>query len=324
MRVLVVNSDRRACGIAEHTAMLMEAVEATGFRQPDTVFSATPEALDPYRLLYDTDWVKYPWDVVHLNYHMALHSRWGVEQIAKVQALGAKVLLTLHDSGVPNSDQAKALCRQADYFIVHEPYDDLPAHGEYLRMGVPDWQRAYTHASDRPKLGAVGFPFPWKGFNELALVTAQCGWDFFLIAPTATEEQVLRWRDLNPRTVVRTGFAPREFVVSWLAGCDATAATYSCANTGQSGAILQCLAARKPVIAFSHCRQMRALNLDPLGHEAICWCEDYEGVADALRFRVPIGRFDPGIVALAEQDSWAHVGRRYAEIYKELAQHDAS
>ena len=63
--------------------------------------------------------------------------------------------------------------------------------------------------------------------------------------------------------------------------------------------------ARKPVIAFSTCRQNRALYADALGAQAIQWVETFEDAADRLRWWVTPGPVDPGIVALAAQDSWA-------------------
>jgi hypothetical protein len=335
VNVRLVSTWNEACGIAEHSAMLKEAVQGA---DPLIEIVPDPEALDPYKLLYAIDWTKAPPDVVHLNYQAALHSRWGPEQIAKVQALGSKVLVTYHDSGVPNSDHCKQICQQADYFVVHEPYDDLPEHGEYLRMGVQDWRFPYLFDTSsrkaplparsnnpfdtvalggRPVLGTVGFAFPWKCYDELARVTKQCGWGLLLIAPDATVEQIRRWHDINPWTHVVDAFANRDHVISLLSSCDATAFTYVTHNTGQSGAILQGIAARKPVIALSTCRQFRALLQDSVGVETIYWAQNFDDVALHLR-HVPIQRVDPGIVALAEQESWQKVGKRYAAIYKSL------
>ena len=74
--------------------MLKEAVEAA-----DSSIVITPNTalLDP-----GADWGGIP-DVLHLNYQAALHSRWQPETIQRAKALGCKVLVTYHDSGVPNS-----------------------------------------------------------------------------------------------------------------------------------------------------------------------------------------------------------------------------
>lgn len=331
MRTLIVSTWRTPCGIAEHTEMLMDAVRASGFQGPDDVYSVSPELLDPA-----APWPFIP-DVLHLNYHAALHSRWTPDTIAQVKALGCKVLVTYHDTGVPNSDQCKAVCEEADYFVVHEPVDDLPAHGEYLRMGVPEWtgrwvfdetvtlprdplldpQYPYVCLGRRPVLGSIGFPFPWKCYDELAKVTRACGWGLLLIAPGATADDAKRWQQINPWLGVLPTFTHRSVAISLLAGCDATAFTYVCHNTGQSGAILQGIAARKPVFALETCRQFRALYADPLANKYIRWCSDFTQLAQRLS-NVQLGRVDCGIVALAEQESWTKVGARYAQIYRSL------
>jgi len=319
MNVLLVSTWETACGIAEHSAMLKEAVEQAN---PDIDIRPTPEGLDPAAL----EGLPVSVDLLHLNYHAALHSRWTPAAIARVKSLGIPTLVTYHDTGVPNSDQCKAVCAAANYTVVHEPFDDLPENVEYIRMGVPAltdqeehlgrerWAKQYRH---QPILGTVGFPFPWKNYDELAKVTAQCGWGLYLIAPNATAEQLTRWRSLNPYTTIRSDFVKRDAVVRLLHQCDATAFMYTCANTGQSGAILQGIAARKPVIALSTCRQMRALYADSLGQQAIMWAQTFTDVTTCLQ-NLTIGRVDAGMVALAEQDSWAHVGERYASIYRRL------
>jgi hypothetical protein len=221
---------------------------------------------------------------------------------------------------VPNSDLCHQIVAAADIAVVHEPYDDLPAwKTHYWRMGVPEAPTSPIYPSPtfwaRPILGSIGFPFPWKHYDELCRLTAMIGWGIVLIAPNATPAQVETWQDLNPDLIVRTDFVPRAEAIAILAGCDATAFAYVCHNTGQSAAILQGLAARKPVLALSTCRQFRALYDDPLGREAIRWCDTFEHLAFTLR-TIPLARCDPGIVALAEQDSWATLGRRYAQLYR--------
>lgn len=334
--VILVSTWHTACGVAEHAAMLSNGVYAA---DPSIRVLPSPQLLNPDAWYPNPD---LPEDlagasVLHLNYHAALHSRWTPTRIREYQQYGWKVLVTYHDSGVPNSEQCQAICAAADYFVLHEPFEDLPAHGEYLRMGVPGWQSGPTFAhwiegaprpqlrlfnstvslGPRPVLGTIGFPFPWKCYDELAKVTAKNGWGFLVIAPGATETDALRWHRLNPYTHAIGEFVRRDLAIGLLASCDATAFTYVCHNTGQSGAILQGIAARKPVIALSTCRQFRALFDDPLGREAILWARTFEEVAHELR-TVPIQRCDPQTVALAEQESWDRVGARYAEIYRGL------
>jgi hypothetical protein len=338
INVLLVTTWDQPCGIAEHSAYLKEAVEADG----GDIRIIPQEHLDPTMPPADFESPHDPvgnprLDVLHLNYQAALLSRWSPDWVQHYQKRGVKVVITYHDTGVPNSYLSRLLFEVADAFVIHEPADDLrssltrPAP-YYWRMGVPGPRNPYLFGAGRgspevcfkgweqqPVLGTVGFPFPWKNYDQLARVTRACGWALLLIAPHATPEQVDQWRTLNPDSWVRTDFTHRTLVGHLLAGCDATAFCYVCHNTGQSGAILQGIGARKPVIALKTCRQFRALYDDPLGQATIRWAETFEDVADYLR-EMPIQRIDPGIVALAEQESWARVGKRYADLYRRLVQ----
>lgn len=320
MRVALVTPWATACGIAEHAAMLVEAVQAA-----DPSIAITPITdLHPsaVRTMPERP------DVIVLNYQAALLSQWTPEALDGTRARrGAPVVVIYHDTGVPNSDQCKGIAAAANATIVHEPAEDLQALGriEYWRMGVPAWEGIYQHADGprswsqgRPILGTVGFPFGWKNYDQLAQITREVGWALLLIAPTAREADLDRWQTLNPCTRIEPSFLHRRVVVGMLAGCDATAFMYTCANTGQSGALLQGIAARKPVIALETCRQFRALRMDQRAHHAIRWVGSFESLRTQLEDLFP-HRFDPGIVALAEQESWAKLGVKYAALFHELA-----
>ena len=322
IRVLLVTTWDTACGIAEHSAMLKEAVERA---DSEIEVIPSPEILDPDSPAFRAI------DVLHLNYQANLHSRWTAEKIhaARSSGLYKAVIVTYHDTGVPNSDQCKSVINAADFAVVHEPFDDLPFNKtQYWRMGVPaghngkryePFATGYWKAwPEQPVLGTVGFPFPWKCYDQLAMVTAKAGWALFLVAPDSTPEQRKQWSALNPAIYVSANFVPRRDVVGLLSNCDATAFTYVTHNTGQSGAILQGIAARKPVIALSTCRQFRALHGDDVGHRAIRWATTFEDVYDLL-INMPIQRVDPKVVALAEQDSWERLGKKYTELYRSLA-----
>ena len=319
MRVLLVTTWDQACGIAEHSYYLRKAVQAA---DPSIEIFPLSQALDPHFL---SELGGY--DLIHLNYHGALHSRWTVTEICAMRQRGIPVVVTYHDTGVPNSEQAKAICAAADAFVVHEPYDDLEGNGHYWRMGVPDWPRGIfqldtsysSWCGSRPILGSIGFPFPWKNFDLLAKITAELGWAFLLIAPGATADYVEGLQAINPHSEIVSVFVHRDRALACLHECDATAFPYVCHNTGQSAAILQGVAARKPVHAFATCRQFRALFGDRLGRTAITWAENVEDLTFHLSHFSPLGRVSPPMVALAEQDSWARLGMRYAELYKEVA-----
>lgn len=331
INVRLVTTWNAPCGIAEHSWYLKQAVEAV---DSSINIVPDPEALDPAQFFAGHDWVGTGMaQILHLNYHAALHSRWAVEDVLRAKALGLKVIITYHDTIGEISptdlratrdtrlDRVEQFDSLADALVVHEPCEGLP-HAIYWRMGVPapepSLQLLPRAWRDQPILGSIGFPFPWKNYDELAALTHELGWALLLIAPGATPEQQIHWHEWNPDIRVYTDFVPRHEALSLLSACDATAFPYTCANTAQSGAILQGVAARKPVLAFGACRQFRSLYLNRLGREAIRWCSDFDELAYALR-TISIERCDPGIVALAEQDSWAKLGANYAALYAELA-----
>ena len=332
MNVRLVTTWNQPCGIAEHSAMLKEAVEAA-----DPAIEITPDsaALDPQDFFASYDWATDKPDILHLNYHAALHSRWTPTQVARVQAKGLKVIVTYHDtigeispaelraSGDHRLDRLEQLAQIVDALVVHEPCEGLLGGEYYWRMGVPaplsPLQRLPLAWRDQPMLGSIGFPFPWKNYDQLATITREIGWALLLIAPGATAAQADEWRRLNPDATIYPAFLPRAHALSLLSACDATAFPYTCANTAQSAAILQGIAARKPVIATAHCRQFRALFNDPLGRTAITWVEALDEIAFTLSHLIRIERCSPAIVALAKQDAWAKLGQQYAELYRKLA-----
>lgn len=317
MRVTLVTTWNAVCGVSEHAAYLKEAIE-----QADPEIEVTPETnLHPDGVDWHTIAARPDW--VWLNYHAALHSQWTPGYVQELQARKVKVGVTYHDTGVPNSDQCKALHAVADCFVIHEPADDLPG-AVYLRQGIPDWSWEYqflrtNHNNRRPIVGTLGFPFPWKNVDLLVEASALAGWAVCLLTPNATPEQVARWTALNPHSYIEREFIHRTDALAMLSGCDATAFLYANANTGTSAAIRLGVAARKPVIASSYdaCRQFRDLWLDLQGSNAILWQDrlTVESVAQALACVRP-GPFDGEIVRLAAQDSWQKVGQVYAKLLR--------
>lgn len=316
MRVLLVTTWGTACGIAEHSAHLKEAVE----KADPTIEIGPCWELNPGMLMRQT----YEGKIIHLNYHAALHSRWTPDWVRKFQEQGCKVVITYHDTGVPNSQQCLDLYAVADAFVVHESCDDLP-EAHYWRQGIPvpetfpydHARRLYPH---QPVVGSVGFPFPWKNYDLLAEASYAAGWGLILLAPNATSEQVETWKRLNPWSYIESSFVHRMQVLEHLTACDATAFLYANANTGTSAAIRQGIAARKPVLATvsAGCRQFRDLD-DSDAHRAITWLPklDVDHIVEALSL-TRIQKVDPQVARLAHLDSWERNGQRYAQLYRSL------
>lgn len=334
LRVLLVTSWGTPCGIAEHSALLKASVEGA---DPTIEVLPSAAALDP-AALRSIEGI----DLVHLNHHDGLHSRWTAEYVQQLRAQGVPVVVTYHDTRERLADCPKleSFAQQADATIIHEPIDLIRSYSRlhYWRQGVPaaavnpveyhaTWQRnsqaagwTYFHEAcikafpQQPVLGTVGFNFPWKNYDRLAQLTGEEGWALVILSHNATVEEEARWRASNPSILVVRTFLPQDATVNYLAGCDATAFMYECANTGTSGAIRQGIAARKPVIALSTCRQFR----DLLAIDAIDWVHDWSELRVLLHGMVPT-RVDPQIHALAEQDSWTRLGAKYAQLYRQVA-----
>lgn len=341
MRVLLATSWDTPCGIADYAAALKESVEAA---DPGIEVTPAAEALDPVWAFQAIAQPTTGIGLVHLNHHDALHSRWTPGHVADLVAQGTPVVVTFHDTragthDAPNSDKLREFVQLASSVVVHEPTEDVRAI--YWRQGIPaaaqgvarytpmhgyaTWMDgtgllypgAWKAFPQQPVLGTVGFNFPWKNYDRLAEVTAEEGWALLILCANATPEDEARWKGRNPSTLVVREFLPQPIAINYLAGCDATAFMYTCANNGTSGAIRQGIAARKPVIAQQGCRQFRDLYEDPLAREAIQWVGDWEELRETLR-RIPSTRFDPLIHALAERDSWRNRGRDYARLYRML------
>lgn len=330
MKILAITSWGGACGIANFCEQLITAVHTA---DPSMEITPSAEALDPAShevrsLLHDR--AVSGVDLVYLCYHRGLHSRWTPERVQELKAAGYPVVIDFHDSvgERPPDPLAQSLHDLADGFVVHEPCEGLPQQ-ILIRQGVPAWgEMPYGRYWNRqpppyiahewewqPTLGTCGFNFPWKNFDRLAEVTAEAGWAYFVASNNATDADEARWKASNPSTLVVRGFQPTATLVSYLAGCDATCFAYECANSGTSGAIRLGLAARKPVLAFEGCRQMRDLLHDKAASQFITWCGDWDYLAAYLGM-VKIQRVDPGIVYLAHRDSWVNHGRKYAEVLR--------
>ena len=323
MRVLLVTSwnTPHGCGIEAHSRYLIDAVSQA---DPTITFVPSEEALDPKWAMN----VVKVYDVVHLNYQAALHSRWTPQAITdlKEQFPQVKVLVTYHDTGVPNSDQCKGVIAASDAAVVHEAFDDLPKEKtHYWRQGVvePNGElgRRSWFWSARPTVGTVGHDFGWKNIDKLCELAKEVGWGVVFCTPQElSDERLAQLKALNPWVRVHSGLNVHTTIAT-LHECHVTAFLYVTHNTGTSGAIRLGIAARKPIIALRTCRQFRDLAEDldnPLGRRVINWCDTMEDVRFKLR-SLTLGSFDAGICALAEQESWVHLAKKYANLYRQLA-----
>lgn len=332
LHVLAVTSWGGACGIANFAQMLQEAIKSLGVKIFPSAPALDPAMLDPVlRALRDAR--AFP-ELIWLNYHAGLHSRWTPEQVIllKEAAPQLPIVVTYHDTydgtSSPNSENARQLAQIVDRFIVHEPVSDIP-EARLIRQGIPKPQEPFHFHSGaypgQPMLGTAGFDFPWKNFTRLAELTAEIGWGFALAANNLTIERRREIQAINPQTlfaqdVWSTGgyrdFFSTRFLVSFLAGCHATAWMYECHNTGTSGAIRLGIAAMRPLYALRSCRQFRDLvEIDALkGNWVDTWAD--------LRTYLTVGQIASGAVnqssvALYATDSWDQQAKKYRQVFQE-------
>lgn len=329
MNVLMATSWNAVCGISDFARQAIDALW-----EADTSIQITPyaEALDPLWVA-EQIWLgdgrdgrtgrlsRQPVDVLWLNYHLGLHSRWTPEAVNRVVGiLGCRLLITQHDTrGEAEPDPLLvALHDLADAYVVHEPVIGLPK-AILIRQGVHRGVEPILHErvaySNQPVLGTVGFNQGWRQFDELARITADAGWALMILSCNATDADEARWRALNPHLLCERRWMPTSELVARLSDCDATAFVHACANTGTSGTIRLGIAARKPVFAVLG-RQYRDLREDS-DPSPIRWLDAVERLPIVLRGTLQ-WKCCPGIVGLAARDSWANQGRKYAEILKGL------
>lgn len=359
LRVLLVTSWDTPCGIAAHSAMLQEAVHRAdpGIAVFPDADALDPEDFSVKAAMYDGEFSLIHLnhhDALHSRWtpdHVRKAREAGIPVLVTYHDTTA--------DPSPSSKLAQ-LARVASSVVVHEPLDPRNAiKAIYWRQPVPAPARApvdyahdhhgwyasyrqeihngdmenwgkgiYTEAAQplwkaypqQPVLGTVGFDFPWKNFDRLARLTADLGWAYVCLSNNMTPERVAQIKTVNPHSLVIPEYLPTPVIVNYLAGCDATAFPYECANTGTSGAIRLGIAALRPVFAFPSCRQFRDLYEDEERRSLIHWVEDW------LHFEVQLLTFSTAAGAtsdwrsrrLAHQDAWEQAGKNYAQLYRML------
>jgi hypothetical protein len=310
LHVLLVTSwGQPQCGIQAHSEQLIDYVKQA---DPDIVITPSADSLDPVECGKQPP----PVDVIHLNWHRALHSRWSPAWIRQYQQLGVKFVVTWHDTmGHESPDQlSKEVHDVADAFIVHEPVIGLE-QAIYWRQAVPEmngYQADRTGIYGRPFVGSVGFDFGWKNYDRLCEIAYAVGWGVALCVPEMSKDREADLRQRNPWLVVRRNEGLQE-VLALLHVCQATAFLYVNGNSGTSAAIRIGIGARKPVIAMAGQRQFRDLH----DEMAIRWATSMEHAQDLL-VGLRCGDWDGRTVELANRDSWRHAGRKHAELYRSL------
>jgi len=328
VKVLLVTSDREACGIREYGLMLKEAVEGSSNVQVEEFPFTAPD-----RLLDRVCSPSSRPDIVHLNHHAALHSQWGPDHIWALRALGMKVVVTQHDtfeSWEIMQSRRFLDARDADLLIIHEKVEGLEGPRVWqMRQPIPEappavksgeaWLRRLKGIQWKHYVGSVGFNLLHKGFPTLVDGARRAGWGCRLIVPGITVEEAEDLQRIHPEGLeLMTGWRPRGHVIAALATCDMLGFPYVTGGSGTSGALRLGIAARRPVFTSPKGVNRQTLDL-PEDHWVMRVDPSPQGIEEALRgWADPKREFDrwaneAGI--LAEMDGWEPMGWELARRY---------
>lgn len=329
MKVIVVTSDREACGIREYSSMMKEAVEAAdpSIQVEEFPFTAPDRLLD--RVCSPASRP----EIVHLNHHAALHSGWTKDHIWALQKLGMKVVVTQHDTFETwEIMRARGFfdARSADLLIIHEPVAGLDDEKRVwvMRQPIPEAPREVKSGEAYRRrlkgiqwgryVGSIGFPLPWKGFATLAQAARLAGWGCRIIAPGITVGQAEELQAFHPEGLeIMASFWPRGKAIAALATCDALAFPYVTGNSGTSGALRLGVAARRPVVTSPKSLNRQTLDI-PEEHYIARVEPTPEALAEWL-LKADLDAWALKAATLAEIDGWQARAWELSSRYMEIA-----
>lgn len=245
MRVAFVTSSDLKCGIAEYGRNLMKHLpevqwKVVGHR------SIVADLNGPER-----------YDIVHVNYEPGLFPP---NVLGYVLQFGAKRLLTLHTS--QSGDNRSGITEAFHKTIVHEQCVNLTMPGTrfvHIAMGLPVQAEGAQAQLPPVDVGSVGFPFPWKGFPQVAAAAYQLKLSCGLIMPDSPHidyrlaENACR-AACPEKLVTVSKWVSEPDVLASLKNCRVNVFAYQGANVGISGAVRMGMASGQPIV-LTRCRQ---------------------------------------------------------------------
>lgn len=240
MKVGLVTSWNERCGIAAYAANLVKHCSGIDF----VIIPRTTLISDALEIISKCD-------VFCLNYEPGILGQWTREIVLRIQKPRVLILHTSH-GGNNSSVFTDAFTK----VVVHERTQD---HFTFIPIGIPD---NITSEEKEYEVGTVGFPFPWKGFTQVAeackIINIKC----LIIIPEsrhadahATQDHLLQ---VNNEATVITDWLSEEEVISKLSKCKITAFPFHGGNFGISASCRLGLAAGTQLL-LSKCRQFNDL-----------------------------------------------------------------
>lgn len=306
MKVALLTTWDEKCGIAEYARNLVAHAKNTEFQVfgRDTIDNGNA-ILNLPNVLCGNDCC-----IMHFNYEPGLFYSIDVDVLTKLRGKGMRLVMTLHTSGAGNN--RNGLTGSFDRVVVHEQTTE---GFEHVPMGLPEVQLEEQVIENR--IGTAGFPFPWKGFHQVAQAAKKLDMGCLVVAPKSdhcdTDVMEHFVRDAQPDTEYIKDWLLQEDVIRKLAKCKVNVFAYDGANSGISGAVRMGLAARRPLVV-TRCRQFRDLYDY---EDEIEFIEDQspDQIAEGISRVLASGKKPKRVL---EDMSWGKAAQRYEEIYASL------
>lgn len=186
-------------------------------------------------------------DLVHVNGSGFLVSKIDYDF---VKSFGKKTILTLYESGKNN--EKNQLVSAFDYVVTHEK-EGLDIEN-FIHIPHPIYTVPLNHTLiPDSRIGTVGFPFEWKGFDLVAQVANELSFDFIGFIPNYNKKNTSnRYKTIieaiNPNFEVVTDYKSKKEILDALNTCRINSFLYHGNRVGVSGACRFGLAARRPMV----------------------------------------------------------------------------
>lgn len=301
-KVLLITSSDQHCGIAEYGWNLVR-------NMPDIEWTVVGHRYTNELELHATNF-----DVIHLNYQPGLFPELPWWFLYKT---GRKVI-TLHNSheGINKSE----LTDKFDSVVVHEKTLDMIADSNFHHVPMGISKPAPVAVSHLPNncIGSAGFPFPYKGFQNIASAATILGLGCGLImadSPHWNRDEVDHMCRINcPGVHIISEWLSESNVIASLQCCMVNVFAYSGEVAGISAAVRMGLASGQPIV-LTRCRQFRDL-FDYEDEIEFIESPDPLHIADGIRRVLANGKRPKRVL---QDMSWARAAEMYREIYKRAA-----
>ena len=300
MKVGLITTWQERCGIAEYGENLVRSM-------PQVTF----DILNRDR--WNSDAVRMSdCEIIHVNYEPGLMNWITLMELNQWKSqCNKRIVFTWHTSA--ERGNRNPMHPLIDRVVMHEVTDDGYVH---IPHGIEEHPK-YTDTLNRDVIGTAGFPFPWKGFPEVAAAAKLLGMKVLVIAPASRHYDTEAIRacvmQANPDAQYRTDWLTTQEVIRELQACAVNVFAYHGAQFGISGAARMGISAQRPLVLTRN-RQFR--DLYPYEDEiAFAASPDPALLADAIQVVLESGRIPTRVM---EDMAWSKVGQMYYELYKGL------